>query len=372
MTVLLTTGDENANQQLDVYVQGRSSPMRISTQSGVPTGLVPPLSTTLFADAGTAVAPGQQDGSIANPFSSLAALIAATGGSNGFSAMLTPGDYGSAAVLGAQSLALVGMGLGGNDAIPLIGQITCNGSSLRVSNANVFVDATDSDLHFTNCTAGVVFHAPGGSVEFIGSIASGVVSGATNVVARDGGSLNTTVTADDVQVFNAGIGADITCTNTLLIRQLTTFAGGITLTADIIDIDAESLRLVVQSGATLNANSFQGFTGDVFTFGAAAMTTAEFLPLGTRENLVTTNNESAVNFYCPARKVACFMRGYSSGDATFRFRIGGVDSLLTLNVNNSEGNNNNTFVDVPANSVISVGVTVAVGTPVGIMSLLLV
>lgn len=134
-----------------------------------PTGDFAPLSTVLFVDAGTAVAAPDQTGSIAKPFSTITAALAATGAAAEFTIVVAQGDYSAEAALawtnvryfyalGAVFMPEVNGDTGLFFGRFFMGVVTCSGSVF-------FIDA----LPLNGATAP--------NIELLGSQGSGVFTG---------------------------------------------------------------------------------------------------------------------------------------------------------------------------------------------------
>lgn len=351
----VVTGEENAGQELSVPVPGRASPLRLRFRTGGSGGSGAPLSTVLFADVGTAVAPADQNGCVLTPFGPLQDAINAN--PSGGTIMLTPGDYGVGLTL-SDDAQFSGMAAQGASVPVLVSDITIDGGvAAWFENMTVaFTAGANAALEFFNCQAGGIFGDGTGTGSLFARLCQlGDVTGAGilfNAFRCQCGA----VSADDATFTECSLTGNVTVVGTLRILNATHFDPGLTLTAANIEIDAESLRRAVFAGTTF-VGTVSGFSGDVLYWGKLnAIIVGVFLPPGAaRQNYTGMNTtEANTQIFAPRRGVLCFLIGLSTAQLKFTLRVNGVDTALTVTVNNSTVRDTTHFVEVQAGDLIGI------------------
>lgn len=352
MTQVLSTGDENAGQEMNLPVPGRASPLRVRAIDGTSLGaLIPPLSTVIFADANTAVPVAEQNGSIAAPFASLAAAIAEVPDAfaNGRTIMLTPGDYGAPVPIGSKSITFMGLAQPGSLDQPTI-QVEPDASSVYFQNVSVFFDAVNSPtIELLNCQAGG--EAGAALVVARQTVFTGQT---TNVGLLRAFECDVNIlTGDEATLDECHLSGDITITGTLTIRNVRTVQPGLTISATSIVVDSHTLRELVFAGTTLTG-TVTGYSGAVFSWGALVANNNEFFNVGTRANAATTPTEDIVRFFASRRGVLCSMHGFAVvNPSTLTLRVNSGNTPLAVSPNGGEAHNGASFVEVQQGDTIT-------------------
>jgi len=353
--LVVVTGEENANQEVTVPVPGRASPIRFRFVVPSSGGAAVPLSTVTFADEGTTVPLADQNGAIVTPFADVVDAVLASP-ANG-SVMLTPGLYGPVSI--DKPLQFIGLAeRPSSGTVTLDINVQTNLSAYFESCVVPFTADADAVLTFYNCQASGSFPAGGtlnarlSRLEDITGFIDG--SGRPAINAFDCTEV-TGIEANVATFVRCAFAGNITCDTTLTIKEASSFAPGITITATTIDIDAESLRLAVFAGVTF-VGAVTGFGGGMLYWGKlTGVIVGVFVPPGSgRQNYTGASvTEANTQIFAPRRGVLCFLTALSSVNLKFTARVNGVDTTLTVTVNNNTQTDTTHFVEVQKGDLIS-------------------
>lgn len=257
MTQILTTGDENAGQEMSLPVPGRASPLRARAVSASSIAAGVPWGSTMFVDPQTTLAPAAQTGAPATPFES--AQLAADAGGDLDSIVLGPGDCGSLVLL-QKAFTFYGFGLLtlGNLALERVRIASVAYTDPAVSNkqlrfVNIDIVGTTSlnaegylageGCYFEDAITGALF-ADFTRCACFSTVGAGQVDALSSTFAD-------AVTADFANFQLCTTGADVTATVACTFRNHT-FTAGITVTSPSIELDAYSMATAITAGVTFS------------------------------------------------------------------------------------------------------------------------
>lgn len=349
MVQVLTTGDENAGQEMSVPVPGRASALRVRPTPGSELPLAP-LSTVLYVDGGTTTPLASQNGSIATPFAAVATAVPAA--ANDDSILLTPG-FPYTATINSRSLALLGISSKPNNGSPaVLLTLTLVSSSVRIENITATLDFDDSDCTALNCFLEGTF--TNSSSLFATRCSFGVLDGPSALTGFDC-DVGEVTNAGDVTLDSCTLNSDITASSSITIRNVRTVGAGLTITAPSIVVDSHTLRELVFAGVTF-VGTVSGYSGALISWGAQAATAGGYLNLGTRVNPLTVGINETLTL-AGRRGVLCGLTAYSNVDTVLTAYKDFGATALTVNPNNAVARNGTTFVVYEAGESFAMEVT---------------